>query len=233
MPVVARHVERSVISSLDDDAAGPSNRLIDVALASVAAARRVSMAHVAARMSAPPFYPEVWPGEHYKLLAGLVQTLRPALVIEIGTSTGLSALAVQGVLSAGARLVTFDIVPWREFPDTALRVEDFASGTLTQEIGDLSDPAVLARHADLLRAADLLFVDGPKDGVFERVFLDRMEDVGLPRGPLMVLDDIRVWNMLGIWRAVRRPKLDLTSFGHWSGTGLIDFSPEAASRPSR
>ncbi len=38
-----------------------------------------------------------------------------------------------------------------------------------------------------------------------------------------MFDDIRVWNMLEIWRGIRRPKLDLTSFGHWSGTGLVDY----------
>lgn len=38
-----------------------------------------------------------------------------------------------------------------------------------------------------------------------------------------LFDDIRVWNMLAIWRGIRRPKLDLTSFGHWSGTGLVDY----------
>ena len=45
------------------------------------------------------------------------------------------------------------------------------------------------------------------------------------RPPIGVFDDIRQWTMLAIWRAVQRPKLDLTSFGHWSGTGLIDWQP--------
>jgi hypothetical protein len=27
--------------------------------------------------------------------------------------------------------------------------------------------------------------------------------------------------MLGVWRGIARPKLDLTSFGHGSGTGLV------------
>jgi hypothetical protein len=30
-------------------------------------------------------------------------------------------------------------------------------------------------------------------------------------------------NMIGIWRGIRHPKLDLTSFGHWSGTGLVEW----------
>jgi hypothetical protein len=27
--------------------------------------------------------------------------------------------------------------------------------------------------------------------------------------------------MLAIWRRIRRPKLDFTSFGHFTGTGLV------------
>jgi hypothetical protein len=39
-----------------------------------------------------------------------------------------------------------------------------------------------------------------------------------------MFDDIRLWNMLRTWRTINRPKLDLTSFGHWSGTGLVDWT---------
>jgi len=41
---------------------------------------------------------------------------------------------------------------------------------------------------------------------------------------LVVFDDIRQWNMLKIWRDITRPKIDLTSFGHWTGTGIIDWN---------
>jgi hypothetical protein len=37
-------------------------------------------------------------------------------------------------------------------------------------------------------------------------------------------DDIRFVNMVDNWNAIASPKLDLTSFGHWSGTGLVDLS---------
>jgi hypothetical protein len=40
----------------------------------------------------------------------------------------------------------------------------------------------------------------------------------------LVFDDIRIWNMLRIWREIVRPKLDLTSFGHWTGTGIVDWT---------
>jgi hypothetical protein len=50
------------------------------------------------------------------------------------------------------------------------------------------------------------------------------EAVGLQREPVVMFDDIRLWNMLPFWQEIDRPKLDLTSFGHWSGTGLVDYA---------
>jgi len=41
----------------------------------------------------------------------------------------------------------------------------------------------------------------------------------------VLFDDIRLWNMLDIWRSIDFPKLDLTSFGHWSGTGVVQWNP--------
>ena len=42
-PIAARHVERSLLFSLDDDPARPSQRPLDLSLATIAAARHVSL----------------------------------------------------------------------------------------------------------------------------------------------------------------------------------------------
>jgi predicted O-methyltransferase YrrM len=217
---------RSAVASLDDDPAKPSERLLDIALSAVAHARSVSMASVVSRMTAPPYYPDVWPGEHYKLLAGLVHACQPRTIIEIGTSTGLSALAMATTMPSDAHLVTFDLIPWKNFEDTCLRDEDFADSRLSQIIGDVCDPKVLHKHKSLFQDAGIIFVDGPKDGRFEYDFLNRLEELPLASAPLIVFDDIRLLNMLSLWRRIQRPKLDLTSFGHWTGTGLVDWTKE-------
>jgi hypothetical protein len=92
---------------------------------------------------------------------------------------------------------------------------------LTQHIGDLGDPGLFARNEELLAGADLIFADGPKDGVFEQSFLTRLLSVAPQKRQLILLDDIRLMTMVQLWRALPPPKLDLTSFGHWSGTGLL------------
>lgn len=221
-PIGARHVERSLLASLDDDPVRPSQRLLDLSLDAIAAARHVSLDR---RLSAEGDYAALWPGEHYALLAGLVRTLEPRLVVEIGTGAGSSAIAMKPFLPPGGRIVTFDLVGWRSYPGGRLEAGDFADGRLVQEVCDLSDPVIARRHAALLGEAELVFVDAAKDGLTERRLLATFEEVELRASPIVVFDDVRLWNMLAIWRELSRPKLDLTSFGHWTGTGLVDWQP--------
>ena len=145
------------------------------------------------------------------------------MVIEIGTHQGLSALALAKNLPPAGRLHSYDIVPWDRIPSQTLRVDDFREGRIVPETADLGRQAVFEGHREILEAADLIFVDAAKDGRTEKVLLDRFETLQFRTPPIVVFDDVRLWNMLGIWRSVSRPKLDATSFGHWSGTGLIDW----------
>jgi predicted O-methyltransferase YrrM len=199
-----------------------SSRLWDLATNLVPEARRSSLDLLNARGA--PSYVNWLPGDHYRLLAGLVRLLKPSLVVEIGTYQGHAVLAMLPDLPSGGKLVTFDIVPWTETDNCLLRAEDFGGGRLSQLLADLSDEDQARRHTAVLQKADIILVDAAKDGVLERRLLDRFEAVGLKDGCIVVFDDIRVWNMLGIWRSIRRPKLDLTSLGHYSGTGMVDWS---------
>jgi len=67
-------------------------------------------------------------------------------------------------------------------------------------------------------------LDGPKDDEFERTFLHlccRLKPFNRPRW--LLIDDIRFENMVHLWRSIKSPKLDISSFGHFSGTGLVNI----------
>ena len=67
--------------------------------------------------------------------------------------------------------------------------------------------------------------DGPKDGVFERTFASLLTTIEFPKKDRwLLLDDIRFPSELPLWRLIASPKIDLTSFGHFSGTGLVNIS---------
>ena len=101
---------------------------------------------------------------------------------------------------------------------------DFESGKLEQVIANIAVKSELEKHRELFEMADFVFIDGPKDGVTEDLFLKNLNDIEFKNDPIFMVDDIKFLNMLKTWRGIKRKKLDITSFGHWSGTGLIDWN---------
>ncbi|WP_218081583.1 O-methyltransferase [Anthocerotibacter panamensis] len=220
--VAARSTRKSLLLSMDDDSSRPSAQQIQLALDTVIqAAQQVSIADIE-RPGIPDWF-YVWPGEHYRLLAAFMVVLQPKTVLEIGTFKGLSALAMKKYLPATGRIVTFDLKPWQSFEDTFLCSDDFADGRLSQELGNLADPDFVEEHRTLLEATDFFFIDGPKDNITEYKIIENFQNLNFKNAPILLFDDTRLWNMLKFWRTLPFPKLDLTSFGHWSGTGLVEW----------
>src|SRR4029453_6129766 len=125
-PVVARDMHRTVLFPRQDQRPAASPRLIGLALDVLkrVASGEVSIEDLARRPNVPDYF-DVWPGEHYRVLAAWMVVLRPKVVIEIGTFSGLSALAMKKYLPADGKITTFDVSDWRSIPGGALTVEDF------------------------------------------------------------------------------------------------------------
>jgi predicted O-methyltransferase YrrM len=218
-----RHAEHSLVLSTDDDPfAQGSDHLFNTVLKAIELARNVDLSWIADRMPEPPFFPLLWPGTHYRLLTALVEVIQPSQVVEIGTLTGLSALALKASLPSTSSLHLFDIVEWSRFSDTHFREADF--NNTTQHIADLSIYEAFLQYKELLRTTELFFIDAPKDGIFEPTFLRYLAEIDFPSPPIIVLDDIRLAGMIPTWREITHPKLDITSFGNWSGTGIVEWS---------
>lgn len=192
-------------------------RLMDLVMQAIPLASQVNHDDLCAKIKSEPHWPNVWPGEPYKLLTAIVQVLNPKVVIDIGTFTGMSALAMKG-----PKVYTFDVIPWNEFDQTVLTEEDF-DNNLIQIVDDLSIESVFNNHAELLKTADLIYIDAMKDGKQEQAFIDNFKKLTFDNPPIFIFDDIKLMNMIDVWNDIDKPKLDLTSFGHWSGTGIINW----------
>ncbi len=218
-PFQARHIELSLAASQDDAPIKLDRSLLDLSLRAVQAAAETRLKFSDARNLRNP-YVNCWPGENYRLLAGFVKVLQPRRIIEIGTEKGLGTLAMQEALPPGGKILTFDIFPWSP-EESVITQADIDGGAVVPLLDDLSRVEVAARYAKELKETDFFFIDAAKDGVQERVFLENFRVVGLKKGALLFFDDIRLWNMLAIWREIQMPKLDLTGLGHWSGSGIV------------
>ena len=201
----------------------PPRRLIELAFAAVRATMdEVNLDHLKTRASVED-WSWIWPGEHYRLLAGLVKVMQPKAVIEVGTDSGLSSLCMKHYLPTDGKIVTYDLIPWTEVDGRDLTEVDFADGRLEQRLADLGDSATFEKNRSLVESAEFMFIDGPKNVTFENALMKNLATVKFAKPPIVMFDDTRLPSMLKFWRDLKYPKLDLTGFAHWSGTGLVEL----------
>jgi hypothetical protein len=72
--------------------------------------------------------------------------------------------------------------------------------------------------------AEFILVSGVGDGKFEDGVLERLGGMKFERPPIVMFNDTRKWEMLRFCREIRYPKLDMTSFGRWTGTMLVELT---------
>ena len=117
----------------------------------------------------------------------LTAALRPEFVVEVGTFTGTSSLAVAGALSADARMLCCDISEeW-----TAIAREHWEKAGIADRIELVIAPAaetLAALPAD--QQIDLAFIDADKTGY--RSYYDIIVPKLSPRGLLLI--DNTIWS---------------------------------------
>jgi hypothetical protein len=155
--------------------------------------------------------------EHYRLLSHLSWQLeRGETVVDVGTYMGFSALALSH--NQTARVVSYDIT--QSIPATSEFFTPLHRATIDFRLGNVLDDLPTLLHAPIM------MLDTNHDGAFERQFvaeLTRLDYKGI-----VLCDDIYLNDaMKSFWNDVVHTKLDLTSVGHWSGTGAILFDPIA------
>ena len=74
-----------------------------------------------------------------------------------------------------------------------------------------------------LVGAEFILVNGPGDGKFEEGVLRQLAALKFERAPIVMFNDTRKWEMLRFCREISYPKLDMTSFGRWTGTMLVEL----------
>jgi predicted O-methyltransferase YrrM len=202
----------------------PTASLLNQSLKFIHNLQQIDLKDIAARIPKTEVdYISLFPGEHYHLLASIVDILKPKTVIELGTHLGYSSLCMKKYLPEDGSIYTFDVIPWNGFENTILRPDDF-DHRLIQHLDDTTAVHHFNKHKEIFENADLVFMDALKDGIQEYKFLENFKTIRFKNKCLFVFDDIRLWNMLAIWFDMDKPKFDLTSYGHWSGTGLVEWN---------
>lgn len=162
--------------------------------------------------------------EIYKLLAYISKKLgaggdgeEPVTVSDVGTLRGSSALALS--YNDKVQVMTYDTTNHIMKADGTKTIT-FRPNVVRKIV---SGQAVVSKIAESMVV--VLDID-PHDGIEEAKFVTKLQQYGF-KG-LLVVDNIKISAaMQTFWDNVPASlkKVDVTSMGHWVGTGIIVFDP--------
>jgi hypothetical protein len=154
--------------------------------------------------------------EHYHLLQKLSSEINGKEIFDIGTWMGASALALAS--NKANTVHSFDLVHSHPIPSRQNIVYHLAN--------IVNDTPERQAWKDRILASPLIFLDiDPHEGKDEYIFYEWLRDnqyVGR-----VICDDIHHFEGMrnNFWSKIPDEfKTDLTSQGHWSGTGMIKFT---------
>lgn len=217
-----RDVRPSLIFSLEKSKT--SDYLIQISADAMRMASKISLKCGKKNLPDSKFLNE-FPGEHYRIISSIVNITNSTKVVEIGTYSGLGTLSIKAGFQKSGIIKTFDIIEWDKLNVESHFVKnDFIDGSIEQLIGDLSDKNFFNNNMDILNDAEIIFMDAPKDDRFEYKMINQLTKLSKKNNKILILDDIKFINMIDLWRNIKSPKIDISSFGHWCGTGIVDIS---------
>jgi predicted O-methyltransferase YrrM len=169
--------------------------------------------------------------EHYWLLASLSMQVSNKTIVELGTHKGNSAYMLSygnRKLANNNKIITYDIIDKPKDLIDPINVE--------YRIENMFDPLSREKNRELLLQSDIIFIDiDPHEGVLEYDMYRWLKENNYTG--IIIFDDIHLGpghmgvnsgnSMTQFWSKVdSQHKIDLTSVGHWSGTGLVCFNLE-------
>ena len=155
--------------------------------------------------------------QHYRLLMHLSNQFDNVDIFDIGTHRGSSALALSH--NKKNRVYSFDIENRpKNYTNKPENVE-----FIQYDLFDFNNNSI-SLWKDKILNSPLIFLDiDPHDGILEYNFYQFLLEHNY--GGLLILDDINYFEGMRImWSKITSDKLDLTTLGHWSGTGLVNIS---------
>ena len=146
--------------------------------------------------------------EHYRLLAHISTYYENETILDIGTFKGGSALALS--FNKNNTVISIDI-------------ENHLESNINRSNIKFKILNIL-NHPKLIQKSKLIILDTAHDGLFEKELYAYL--IQSNWNGIIIADDINLNKpMKKWWKSIdKKYKYNLTKFGHWSGTGLINLS---------
>ena len=146
----------------------------------------------------------------YRLYAWLSTKFNNTTILDVGTRTGGSALALS--YNDKNKVISYDLV--EQGASSGIKKDN-----ITFKVQDFREDDTL----DYDNISIIMIDVDPHDGTAEEEMFEYLEDKGW-KG-LVLLDDIGPqWPEIeDFWNRITFPKINVTEIGHMSGTGLVNF----------
>lgn len=154
--------------------------------------------------------------ESYRLMTHLsLNQTSPISIIEIGTNNGFNTAALAA--NPDTTVITYD--DYSKLPEDKYTVASLSNVECRYTDILLEDP-------DTILAAKYIIVDiVPHDGNIEKNIYDHLKEINY--NGTVIFDDIKLNPaMRAFWSDIDKPKQDITTYGHWSGTGIVFFGDQ-------
>ena len=167
----------------------------------------------------------------YRLLAYLSCYFNNKLILDIGTCTGTSALALS--FNQKNRVISFDTVERQAIlieskintiNNVWLKDEGFKVFYLNN-IDFIISKDFMKSFSSFLLVSDLILLDIDHSGIKEKQIYDFLVKNNY-KGILLLDDIIQFDGIINLWKSIDKKKYDLTKYGNFCGTGLVDFSDD-------
>lgn len=151
---------------------------------------------------------------HYYLISYFANLFNGSTFLDIGTNEGASALAMT--YGNENKIYSFDLVNNRKINENINNIS-YVIDDITREYKDFD-----GKFNDLILSSKFIMLDTEHDGKFENKFYLYLKQIKY--SGYLFLDDIYLYSvMTKFWNNIKEEKIDLTKYGHWSGSGLVIF----------
>lgn len=152
------------------------------------------------------YYKDESSKEHYRLLTHISNSHNNINILDVGTLKGCSALALS--TNQTNKVFSFNLSDELELINTPNNIEFI--------VGNVID----GKYDSIIMNSKIILLDTFHDGTFELQFLNYLKKINY-KG-VLILDDIFLNSeMLSFWESIELDKINITQFGHSTGTGVV------------
>lgn len=163
----------------------------------------------------PTYYDLLSGKQEYRLYSYLTTFFDNAIILDIGTLNGRSAISLSH--NESNQVISYNIVDDIKDPNHMIYTKPNIEFRIKDVLDDLTP--------ELVAKTKIVMIDIDHFEVIEREIIQRLDELGF--SGIILLDDIHhPWPkereaMQRLWNSLEYKKYDVTKYGHSSGTGLI------------